>query len=127
ETSQGFPAGVAGVIAVRSLDEIGGEMLHAPGKDILTLAPANNYAFLSGDSLATALVTGVVALLLETEPTLTPPRVAQVLRGAMRPVGDGAPVLDACQALNGVRTIVCNNFPIAQNPLVKNPDAALLP
>lgn len=121
-SAQGFPAGVEGVIAVRSLDEIGGTMLHAPGKDILTLAPANNYAFLSGDSLATALVTGVVALLLDTEPSLTPTRVAQVLHGATRATGNGTPVLDACQALNSVRATVCASVPIAQNM-----NAALLP
>lgn len=119
-SAQGFPAGVDGVIAVRSLDEIDGGMLHAPGKDILTLAPANNYAFLSGDSLATALVTGVVALLLDTEPSLTPSRVAQVLHGATRATGNGAPVLDACQALNSVRATVCGSLPIAQNPIAKN-------
>lgn len=126
-SAQGFPAGVEGVIAVRSLDEMGGDMLHAPGKDILTLAPANNYAFLSGDSLATALVTGVVALLLDAEPALTPSRIAQVLHGATRPAANGAPVLDACQALSSVRTTVCGSLPIAQNPIVKNRDAALLP
>lgn len=111
--AQGFPAGVEGVIAVRSLAEVGGDMLHAPGKDILTLAPANNYAFQSGDSLATALVTGVVALLLETEPSLTPARVAQVLHAASQPAGSGAPLLNACQALNSIHAVTCSKLPIA--------------
>ncbi len=39
-------------------------VLFAPGREILTLLPGGHYDFASGDSIATAQVSGVVALLL---------------------------------------------------------------
>jgi subtilisin family serine protease len=45
--------------------------LYAPGRDILTLMPGGHYDFATGDSVATAQVTGVVALLLATHHALT--------------------------------------------------------
>jgi subtilase family protein len=66
--------------------------LHAPGHEILTLLPGGRYDFASGDSIATAQVTGVVALLLAKNPALTPNAVASLLRTS----ADG---VDACQAV----------------------------
>jgi subtilisin family serine protease len=66
--------------------------LHAPGHEILTLLPGGRYDFASGDSIATAQVTGVVALLLAKDPELTPGAVANLLRTS----ADG---VDACQAV----------------------------
>lgn len=61
----GFPLGIPGVIAV---DQVGRSpaaagVLHAPGRDILSLAPAGGYDFATGSSFAAAHVTGAIALL----------------------------------------------------------------
>jgi subtilisin family serine protease len=45
--------------------------LFAPGNEILTLLPGGRYDFASGDSIATAQVSGVVALMLANHPGLT--------------------------------------------------------
>ncbi|MCH9639297.1 MAG: S8 family serine peptidase [Betaproteobacteria bacterium] len=72
----GFPASHPDVIAVMAAENrLAGEMdlqqmknkniLLAPGKEILSTAPDNSYDFFSGSSLATAIVSGSVALLME--------------------------------------------------------------
>lgn len=68
----GFPLGIAGVIAV---DQIGrstssSAVLHAPGSEILSLAPVGRYDFATGSSFAAAHVTGALALLRAREPNL---------------------------------------------------------
>ncbi|MBS0613778.1 MAG: S8 family serine peptidase, partial [Proteobacteria bacterium] len=45
--------------------------VYAPGRDILTLLPGDRYDFASGSSLATAQVSGIVALMLSRHPALT--------------------------------------------------------
>ncbi|MEO8307519.1 MAG: S8 family serine peptidase [Pseudomonadota bacterium] len=68
----GFPAGAPDMITVDSA-ETGPQregVLRAPGRDVVTLVPGGRYDFLSGSSLATAHVTGVVALLLAKSPGL---------------------------------------------------------
>src|SRR5215471_2066645 len=112
----GFPASLEGVLAVRASDPAGqvhGELyglpcpaLAAPGIDILTTVPTDSYDFLSGSSLAAAHVTGVIALLLEYDPRLTPAQVQAVLRTTAHPVTapGGASqgplgVVDVCTAL----------------------------
>jgi subtilisin family serine protease len=110
----GFPASLAGVIAVRAEESaleqtvnarratIPGEppsdVLTAPGTDVLTTVPGGGYDFLSGNSLAAAQVTGVVALLLERAPGLTPAEVAERLRSS-RAAPPEATVVDACLAV----------------------------
>jgi subtilisin family serine protease len=69
---EGFPAGATDMITVDSA-ESGPQrdgVLRAPGRDVVTLVPGGRYDFLSGSSLATAHVTGVVALLLAKSPNL---------------------------------------------------------
>ena len=80
--------------------------LAAPGIDILTTAPRETYDFLSGSSLAAAHVTGIVALLLEQEPYLTPAQVQALLRTTAQPIAGAASaaqgttgIVDACAAL----------------------------
>ncbi|MGH8230233.1 MAG: S8 family peptidase [Steroidobacteraceae bacterium] len=68
----GFPVSIPGVIAV---DQVGrsaaaATVLHAPGRDILSLAPAGRYDFSSGSSFAAAHVTGAIALLRARVPDL---------------------------------------------------------
>ena len=95
----GFPVDVAGVIAVRSDDMPGtdGSALSAPGKDILTLEPGGHYDYASGSSLATAHVTGAVALLLDLEPGLDAAAIAALLRASTRDA-----VIDACAAIRAL-------------------------
>ena len=56
--------GVGEVDATASQGEPSPVVLRAPGREILTLMPDGHYDFASGDSIATAEVSGVVALLL---------------------------------------------------------------
>ncbi len=73
DEKSGFPAQQPGVIGVRSLNSIamqspeGNPILNvsAPGEDILTTLPDGAYDFVSGNSLATAHVSGLTALLLQ--------------------------------------------------------------
>jgi subtilisin family serine protease len=76
--------------------------VYAPGQDILTLMPGGHYDFASGDSIATAQVTGVVALLLAKNRTLTAATASKLLRDtSVRTEGgaDGAVHVDACAAM----------------------------
>lgn len=111
----GFPASLDGVIGVGVADPPGlsneesrrrhNSDLVAPGVDILTTVPRSAYDFLSGSSLAAAHATGVVALLLERQPDLTPTEVAFLLRETAhqtppRPNPAGPLyAIDACAAL----------------------------
>jgi subtilisin family serine protease len=62
----GFPAGLPRVVAVTESESAAADtaLIRAPARDIVTLLPHGHYDFASGSSLATAQVTGVVALLL---------------------------------------------------------------
>jgi subtilisin family serine protease len=78
--------------------------VYAPGKEILTLMPGGHYDFASGDSIATAEVTGVVALLLAENRNLTASAASKLLRDtSTRAKGsasaNGAAHVDACAAV----------------------------
>jgi hypothetical protein len=81
-----FPIDVPGVLAVQSAEDAGADSQHllAPGNGILTLVPGGHYDFASGSSLATAEVTGIVALLLGDGRRLPAPRVEQILAHSAR-------------------------------------------
>ena len=86
----GFPASLPGVIAVAAegtpFAAAGGRtVLTAPGDDILAPVPGGGYDFFSGSSMASAQVAGVVALLLERRPDLSPSQVAEILAASARP------------------------------------------
>jgi subtilisin family serine protease len=51
----------------------------APGVDILVPAPDNTYQLTTGTSVASAEVSGLAALLIERNPTLTPEDVRKIL------------------------------------------------
>jgi subtilisin family serine protease len=55
-------------------------VLYAPGREILTLLPGGHYDFATGDSIATAEVTGVVALLLAKNHALSAANAFRLLR-----------------------------------------------
>ncbi|MBH8554929.1 S8 family serine peptidase [Nostocaceae cyanobacterium CENA357] len=51
----------------------------APGVDIYSTVPGNNYEFKNGTSMATPYVSGVAALMLSANPYLTPDQVRQII------------------------------------------------
>jgi subtilisin family serine protease len=81
--------------------------LSAPGRDILTLMPGGRYDFATGDSIATAEVSGVVALLLAARHALTADAAYKLLQStSTRPArvspdvaAAGAGGVDACAAM----------------------------
>lgn len=86
----GFPADLPGVIAAAPIElehaerltphETAQAPIEAPGIDILTTVPNGSYDFVSGSSFAAAHASGMAALLLESEPSLTPKQVEERLR-----------------------------------------------
>jgi hypothetical protein len=76
--------------------------LYAPGKEILTLLPGGHYDFASGASIATAQVSGVVALMLAKNPTLSAAAAYQLLRdtsSSLRMADGSVKGVDACAAV----------------------------
>jgi subtilisin family serine protease len=75
----------------------------APGVDILVPAPNAGYQLTTGTSIAAAHVTGVVALMLERNPNLTPAEVRNILAASARPLGPshafGAGLVDPVRAI----------------------------
>jgi subtilisin family serine protease len=59
----------------------------APGVEILAPAPEENYQMSTGTSIATAHVSGVVALMLERNPKLTPYDVRKILEETATDLG----------------------------------------
>jgi hypothetical protein len=75
-------------------------LLHAPGREILTLMPGGHYDFATGDSIATAEVTGVLALLVAKDRSLSASDAYRVLHDTS--VESDAALnghVDACAAL----------------------------
>jgi hypothetical protein len=108
DANAAFPAAITDVLAVASSDDPdnGRATLRAPGREILTLAPAGRYDFASGDSIATAMVSGAAALLLARDPSLG----GQTVRGLLERTSGAAPdgggrdgvagyPINACRAL----------------------------
>jgi len=100
--ADGFPVDVPGVIAVRATGDAAAARpaLAAPGEDILTLEPGGHYDYASGSSLATAHVTGAVALLLQLDGSLDGARAFALLERSRR---DPSAPIDACVAVNELR------------------------
>ncbi len=102
--ASGFPASVPGVLAVGVARPGNTPPAHfsAPGDDILTLKPGDAYGFASGSSLATAHVSGVVALLLSRTRGLSAAQIGKLLTSATQrivtPAGELASI-NACAAL----------------------------
>ena len=110
-----FPASLSTVIAAVASDPQGSvtapvarrkALLAAPGVDVLTTVPHRAYDFLSGSSFAAAHVSGIVALVLEGNPQLSPHDVMELLLATGRPVFISATEtaaslrhVDACAAL----------------------------
>ncbi len=101
--AESFPANMEEVIAVGTainLEDGLARMLLAPGTDMLTTAPGATYGFKSGSSMATAYVSGIVALMKERSPALSNAEVYEDLLASTRLDENELPVVDMCLALN---------------------------
>lgn len=100
--ADGFPGGTPGVIPVDMAESAAARsgVLRAPGREVVTLVPGGRYDFVSGSSLATAHVSGAVALLLARDHRLNRDAVYRLL--AQSGAGPGlasAAAINACAAL----------------------------
>ena len=78
-------------------------LLAAPGREVLTLAPGGRYDYVSGASISTAMVSGVVALLLERGQHLQADEVRAVLeRTGYTGTNASLRIVDACDAVASV-------------------------
>jgi subtilisin family serine protease len=113
----GFPAVLDTVIPVVACDPNGRVawprwhtptfVVAAPGIDIVAPVPPDRYDLLSGSSLATAHVAGVVALLAQQDPQRRPDQIRAILRATAQPVANASTsaqptigIVDACAALS---------------------------
>jgi hypothetical protein len=95
-------AGIIGVASSESAGSTLGTVLYAPGREILTLLPGGHYDFASGASIATAQVSGVVALMLAKAPRLSAAAAYQLLQdtsSAPATADGGVKGVDACAAV----------------------------
>jgi len=79
----------------------------APGVDVLLPTPRGSYSLQTGTSVSAALVSGVVALLLERRAAATPAELRRLLMTTATPLGTkeqtgafGAGLVDARRALS---------------------------
>jgi len=82
----------------------------APGVDVLVPAPQGTYQFTTGTSVAAAEVSGIVALLLERNPSLTPNDIRRLLMRTAKALGPkgrerdfGAGLVNALQAVSSAK------------------------
>lgn len=102
-----FPAKLPSVIAVsdQESNSLVGLAAHsqrifiAPGEEILTTLPNDTFDFVTGSSFAAAHVTGIIALILEKSPKLSPSEVTSLLRKSVRVLNWGI-IVDSCAALS---------------------------
>jgi subtilisin family serine protease len=124
-----YPALDENVIAVTASDERDGVFknanhcalacIAAPGVGLRVAAPAREYRIGSGTSLASAQVTGVVALLLDERADLAPKQVREVLFNAAKQLSPDDPdeklivgAVDAYEALEAARDAPTNRLPM---------------
>lgn len=119
-----YPASDANVIAVAATDSEDGLFsldnrnpyiaLAAPGVDILSLAPDHAYQESTGSSIAAAHVSGIAALMLQTQPSLKPRDIRAILSGTAKPAvaGDQAGfeprLVDAYLAVKSAETTMAS-------------------
>ena len=116
-----YPAADPGVIAVTAVDASDALFaganrgkyiaVAAPGVDVLVPAPDASYQLTTGTSVAAAEVSGVVALLLERNPHLTPKDVRRILTRTAKHLGPrgserdyGAGLVNALDAVTAAKS-----------------------
>lgn len=81
-----FPASLAGVVSVNSASvkpaSDSESKVSAPGEKILTTIPHGTYDFISGSSMSTAEISGIIALLLEISPDLSLVDIKSILESS---------------------------------------------
>jgi hypothetical protein len=92
-----YPAADENVIAVTAVDENDKLLpqanqgphiaLAAPGVNVLEPAPGGTYGYTTGTSVATALVSGVAALIIERDPNIDIATLEEVLYSSARDLG----------------------------------------
>lgn len=104
DASQHAPANVPGVITVAAVDQQGRKAsfsntvdklrqpIAAPGVDMLSLGPGNAYVPMSGTSMATPLVAGLLGVMRSLDPGLTAEAAYDILRETGRRTPDEAQV-----------------------------------
>ncbi|MEM6971226.1 MAG: S8 family serine peptidase [Pseudomonadota bacterium] len=100
DAGRAFPGTVEGVLPVGTPADpaLDGPALVAPALDVLTTAPGGGFDFVSGRSVATAHVTGLVALIRELRPSVSGAELKRAL--ATGAGATGAPRhANACAAL----------------------------
>jgi subtilisin family serine protease len=97
-----FPASHPKVLSAHSSLDTGSApsryALGAPAIEVLTTTPGARYAYLTGNSLAAAHASGVVALLMEREPKIDVDRIAELLIETTT-YAPGSASINACRAL----------------------------
>jgi subtilisin family serine protease len=140
-----YPAADPNVIAVTAIDADDNAFamanhgsyitVAAPGVDVLVPAPGGSYEFTSGTSVATAEISGLVALMLERDPSADLDDIRQALVSSARDLGPkgpdstfGAGAADAVAALQAMefRTTARPRTPapVATAPKPSRPVAA---
>jgi hypothetical protein len=71
----------------RQANQGGYVTIASPGVEILAPAPGEAYQMSTGTSIATAHISGVVALMLERDPSLTPAQIKQILESTATDLG----------------------------------------
>lgn len=139
DTTASFPANypIANIISVAattsndalaSFSNFGARTVHvaAPGANIYSTVPNNSYALLSGTSMASPVVTGIVALLLSTNSSLSVDQMTKAITSTTDPVaalrgrvvtGGRVNALRALQAVGGSTTPpVTTPVPVSVTP-----------
>ena len=102
ESSYAFPSSHPRVLTAHSskvrVNSDSPFTLAAPATEVLTTTPGAGYAFLSGNSLAAAHTTGVIALLMERQPDIDAERIAAILT-ATTTYSAGTASISACRAV----------------------------
>jgi len=118
---------VISVAAINSRDQLAGfsnyghtgTTIAAPGDSILSTFPNNHYGELSGTSMASPHVTGVVALLLAIKPELKPEQVKQILIATAEPTDALVSKINASGRVNAFNALT-NNVVAAERPRIVN-------
>ncbi|MDT0573536.1 S8 family serine peptidase [Streptomyces sp. DSM 3412] len=118
-----YPAGYPGVIAVAALQQDGTRAafstvrtynaVAAPGVDIMSASNSGGYATIDGTSPATALASGVVALMLSRNDKLTPAQVRTILTTTAGHAAQGHSPLDGYGVIDAPAAIEASGKPPA--------------
>jgi subtilisin family serine protease len=123
-----FAADLSNVISVAAIDSLdtladfsnyghAATTIAAPGQSIWSTLPNNSYGQLSGTSMASPHVTGVVALLLSYTPELTPDKVKERIISTAEPTDALVSKINASGRVNAFNALT-NNVVAAARPRI---------